>query len=100
MRARMSRHLTSLRESPETARAAGGGVFEARREEAPAPLAPPEDAAAQFTSRRSAAAFRALRGGTVAAPTIFEAATAVSTPFDLPPEFTWHDYAIFLLHTG
>jgi hypothetical protein len=92
----MTRHLTSLREAPETARVPGAEDFEARLERAPVPQ---EDGAERFSRRRSAMAFRRLRGAPAAMAETLEAAAA-AMPFELPPEFTWHDYAVFLLHIG
>jgi hypothetical protein len=110
MRSRITRHLTSLREGPETppVRATAFATAEG------APAIP--DAAAEFRALRSAAAFRRLRGMAPAGPAtpataaragvaplaeVVAAATeAVVAPFELPPEFTWHDYTVFLLQTG
>jgi hypothetical protein len=92
MRSRLARHLTSILEEPAARRALpeGASIESAAR-------AAPEDPAAELRALRSAEAFRRLRGE---APAGTAAVEAVRTPFDLPPEFTWHDYAVFLLHIG
>jgi hypothetical protein len=96
MRSRMTRHLASLGEASETPLRAAAAL------RAGAPAAP--DASAAFRALRSDAAFRRLRGAAPAAPAaaVLKAAAEapVPAPFELPPEFTWHDYTVFLLHVG
>jgi hypothetical protein len=96
MRSRMTRHLTSLREGPETAPVRAAALAEE------APAAP--DASAEFRALRSAAAFQRLRGSaprTAGASVLAAVAPEPEpTPFELPPELTWHDYTVFLLHIG
>jgi len=106
MRSRMSRHLTSLREVSETA-AAGARAAAAAALAESAPGGP--DVAAELRALRSDLAFQRLRGVAPAARTArAEAAPALEVaaaarahaPVELPPEFTWHDYTVFLLHCG
>jgi len=99
MRSRLTRHLTALREGPATA----PGPAAAMLEHAPAPT----DAAAEFRALRSAEAFGRLRGAAPAARAELESVlesvappAPAAAPFELPPEFTWHDYTVFLLHIG
>ena len=110
MRARMARNLISLQEPPAPARrTAALETF--------AVAAAPADAAAEFRQLRSELAFRALGAGVpgsalpsvqaaaVTAPAakgaaVVAALPATVRPFDLPPEFTWHDYTVFLLHVA
>jgi hypothetical protein len=102
MRLRMSRHLTSLREGSEVAPVRAASAL---AEKAPAG----SDAAAELRALRSDLAFQKLRGAAPAAravragvaPALQAAAAAPAhAPFELPPEFTWRDYTVFLLHTG
>ena len=92
MRARLTRHLASLREAPEAARMPAVEAFPRR--------AAARSEAEEFNALRSAIAFRELRGEAPAPEAMLEAAVERPTPFELPPEFTWHDYTVFLLHIG
>jgi rubrerythrin len=98
MRSRLTRHLTSLREGPE---AAPGPAVEALTEAAPARRARQarQESGEEFSSLRSAIAFRELRSEAPVPEAMLETA-ARPAPFELPPEFTWHDYTVFLLHIG
>lgn len=94
MRSRLTRHLTSLREGPETAPGPDAAL-----EHAPAAAG----SAAEFRALRSAEAFGRLRAAAPAARAGLEAVPESAprpAPFELPPEFTWHDYTVFLLHVG
>ncbi len=100
MRSRSTRHLTSiLGEVPE----ARNARRKAGLESVEAAGVPRQDTAAEYRALRSAEAFRLLRDAAApaeeaAAPE--SVAAPAAGPFELPPELTWHDYAVFLLHIG
>ncbi len=100
MRSRLARHLTSILEEPAARTKPKTALIENA-----AGAQSPEGMAAEFRALRSAEAFRRLRGEAPVGKAITEAAAAPAAPpakppFELPPEFTWHDYTVFLLHIG